>query len=52
MLDIHFIDEMVNEIISEHTEDTLREALKDDELSPDARGIIEMALHLIEGKVH
>ena len=50
MLDIHFIDEMVNEIISEHTADTLREALKDDELSSDARRIIVIALHHIEGK--
>ena len=52
MLDIHFINEMVNEIISEHTADTLRESLKDDDLSSDARRIIEIALHYLEGKEH
>ena len=44
MLDIHFI----NEIISEHTAETLREALKDDELSPGARQVIEIALYYME----
>ena len=46
MLDIPFI----NEVISEHTVDTLREALKDGDLTPGTRQVIEMALHHLEAK--
>ena len=50
MLDIHFI----NEVISEHTADTLREALKeglkDGDLTPGTRHVIEMALYYLENK--